>query len=125
MFKVGDRIILSEILEECPNSWKRSGPQVGYIGTIIHHHTDGQFLIEFTEKFKSGHGGYGEATGKDEHCWNLDLSRYYKIKLMIPNNKLSRVLYPNYIESDCGEYLVKNDERSKIAESIYLEREER
>lgn len=27
----------------------------------------------------------------------------------IPNNVLSRVIYPNYIVSDCGKYLTKED----------------
>lgn len=31
------------------------------------------------------------------------------ILVNIPNNPLSKIIYPNYIESECGQYLLKKE----------------
>ena len=100
--KIGDMIRVVELYEQ-------NGPKIGSIGTIIEKSVTGHYLAEFPEKFEGGHNGNGIAyegeKGKYVHCWILD-KQELKWELCIPNNELSKVLYPNYIESENGDYLV-------------------
>lgn len=98
-FKIGDRVRI--IRKE-----KVNGPNIGAIGTVFFIDKVGRELVEFDSPFKDGHcaGGH-DPEGKDGHCWYI--TSEYSIDLAIPNNKLSKLIYPEFIESKCKKYLVK------------------
>ena len=105
MYKIGDRIIIEEILT---NIYNTIGPRKGDIGTIIGIYED-YITVEFDNKINDGHDGdIGEGyKGKYGHCWGVDITSYYKVGIVVPNNPLSKVLYPDYIvDPENPDYLI-------------------
>lgn len=100
-FKVGDRIKVVSISENC--TYGRKGSQIGDIGIIKGFYDRKTISVEFDRCIRDGHTCQG--TVMNWKGWNLDLDLYTIIKCNIPNNILSRTMYPNYKVSDCGQYL--------------------
>ena len=98
--KVGDRIV---VIKEGDNTLK-----VGMKGVVMGFDRNDVPWVEFDENF-GGHNGNGK--GIDGHCWFVyDDSCEYKI-INVPNNPLSRVLYPDYIVCpENPDYLVPKEE---------------
>ena len=86
--KVGDRFCFTK-------------DNVNLLGTIIYVN-DNTYGVEF-DRFIRGHTC--DSRGKPGHC--LWLGRDLRsLQKLIPKNKLSEVLYPDFSTTDCGEYLV-------------------
>lgn len=96
-WKVGDKVIITKV---GPSSTLK----VGSIATIEHIDNDLRTSIPLSVS-QGSRLFWAKVEGYKDHLTGWDLI----VKpLNIPNNILSRKMYPELVPSDCGKYLIKD-----------------